>query len=393
MRLVVALILMAWGDGSSALKDRFDAARATWSDDTTGATYQGFVKALIGMGLGLVRRVEASLRRRLIEVAGGHARRFGFFVLAADGSRFELPRTAEHERVFGHGGKDKSSPQMWVTMLWHMGVGLPWDWRIGRGDASERHHLRHMLDDTPADTLLVADAGFTGYELLRAIVDSGRHFLLRVGKGVELLRDLGYEVAQPDKQTVFLWPAYAQRDHQAPLVLRLIKLPGAHDRRRRMYLLTSVVDADRLSDENASVLYRLRWGVELCYRAIKQTFEKRKLRSAAPANALFEMHGLLLGLTLLGLMSVSAIVAQGHDPLSWSVAASLRVVRKAMHQPQRRFDWRTRLAAAVKDTYRRRCKVRRPYARKKQADPPPRRPRIRQARQSEIALARTLQTK
>jgi len=378
---------MAWGE-RSALIDRFVAARAVWADRVGGRTYQGFVKALTGRGLNIVRYAADGLRRRLLTVGGVYQRRFGFVALAVDGSRFELSRTAAHERVFGLAGKANSSPQLWITTLWHMGLGLPWDWRVGRAASSERGHLRAMLEQTPEESLIVADAGFTGYELLRCIIDSGRDVLLRVGRQVKLLRELGYG-QQIDRQTVYLWPTFAQRDCRPPLVLRLITV---RCRGGRMYLLTSVRDPNRLSDEHASALYRMRWGVELCYRSLKQTLERRKLRSHAPANVLFEMHGLMLGLTLLGLMSVSAIVAAGQDPLSWSVAASLRAVRNGLRTPRRPIDWPTSLSRAIKDPYPRRRKVRQHWPRKKHADPPPGPPRLRRATPLEIALCTTLTT-
>ena len=115
---------MAWGNGAAAWVDRFAVARAMWADDATALTDQGFIKAWLRTGRGLAYRIEAALRQRLIDVAGVHARRFGFFVLAADGSRFALPRTGAHERVFGLCGKKCLSPQMYVTMLWHLGVGM-----------------------------------------------------------------------------------------------------------------------------------------------------------------------------------------------------------------------------------------------------------------------------
>lgn len=399
---------MVWGGGGLALIDRFDAARHAWSTADHPSTYQGFVKAWRSVGLKLLYMVAGSLRRGLIEIAGEHALRFGFFVLAADGSRFALASTADHERVFGRGDKQRdkqrstqrgkhndkqrskqapSSPQMWITMLWQMGVGLPWDWRLGRGNASERHHLRKMLGATPANTLLVMDAGFTGYDLLRSIVDSGRHFLLRIGSHVELLRDLDYEIEQRDAQTVYLWPAHAQHARRSPLVLRLVKTRDAKDGRRKMYLLTSVRDATRLPDEGVVTLYRMRWGVELCYRALKQTLEARKLRSHASANALIEMQGLLLGLTLLGLMSVAALIRQGDDPLRWSPAAALRIVRRGIRHAHLACRWLDELGTAVKDTYVRCRQPRQRTARKKHPDPPPGRPRIRKPKKEENTLA------
>lgn len=383
---------MSWGDGSRALVDRFAAARALWPNESRGRTYQGLSKALHRHGLNLGRRVAASMRQQMLDHAGEACRRFGFFPVAADGSRFQLARTDELARVFGVAGKGEGGPQLWTTVLWQMGVGLPWDWRVGRANASERDHLRQMVDDTPADTLLVMDAGFTGYELLATIVASGRDFLVRVGRGVTLLTKLGH-AEWIDEQTVDLWPAKAQRDRQAPLTLRLIELPPSAGRPHPIYLLTSVREPTRLSDEQASVLYRMRWGVELCYRSLKQTLAKRKLRSHAPTQTLFEIHGLLLGLMLLGLISVWSIVQAGGDPLRWSVASALRTVRQGLRQPQRVLAWFDRLSKATKDPYVRRGKTKRHWPRKKHADPPPGPPRQREASAHEIALARQLKIK
>ena len=247
-------------------------------------------------------------------------------------------------------------------MLWQMGLGLPWAWRVGRADSSERDHLLTLLDDTPADSLPVMDAGYSGYRLLSAIADSGRCFLIRASRSVRLLSDLGY--AEPvDEQTVWLWPERAQRDRQPPLVLRLIRLPGAVERRRKVYLLTNVRDPARLSDEQASVLYRMRWGVELGYRSLKQTLERRKLRSHAPAQALFEIHGPILGLMLLGLMTVAAILEAGGDPLGWSVAAALRVVRQGVRH-RRSIDWTAALRAATSRCVRQGAALPRPPSRR-----------------------------
>src|SRR5207244_2241671 len=37
--------------------------------------------------------------------------------------------------------KKATSPQLWLTLLWHVGSGLPWAWRTGPSGASEREHL------------------------------------------------------------------------------------------------------------------------------------------------------------------------------------------------------------------------------------------------------------
>ena len=68
-------------------------------------------------------------------------------------------------------GRKKTGPQLALTVLYHMGTGLPWAWRTGPGTDAERAHLRSMLATLPSGSLLVADAGFTGYDLLRTLLE------------------------------------------------------------------------------------------------------------------------------------------------------------------------------------------------------------------------------
>ena len=204
--------------------------------------------------------------------------------------------------------------KLFLTTLWHMGLGLPWDYRIGPGTDSERRHLVDMLGDLPDDALVVADAGFSGYDLYRRLPGARRSFLLRVGSNVHLLRRLGYaEREGPD--TVYLWPE-ARRD-QPPVVLRLIVLTRGPD---KAYLVTDVLDEAALPASEAALLYEMRWGVEVFYRSCKQTLQRRRMLSRTPGAAREELAWSVLGLWLLGMMTASAIAARGGDPLAWSVA-------------------------------------------------------------------------
>ena len=101
--------------------------------------------------------------------------------VAVDGSRVECPRTQANQETLKCAGREKTGPQLQLTALRHLGSGLLWDWRVGPGVESERSHLREMIDTLPVGALLVADAGFTGYDLFRAILDGGRHLLIRIG--------------------------------------------------------------------------------------------------------------------------------------------------------------------------------------------------------------------
>ena len=80
----------------------------------------------------------------------------------------------------------------------------------------------------------------------------------------------------------------------------------------------------------------MRWGVEVFYRATKQTLRRRRMLSRTPEAARCEWTWALLGVWLLGPMSVSAILGRGGDPLSRSAALARRRVREAMRLGGRR---------------------------------------------------------
>ncbi len=379
--LAMCAVLAAW-DSSNTAVDRFDAARRLVNRHrprrrrALGATYQGFAKAMVTHGVALVRVMVAHLRRSMLAVAGRHQKRRGFFAVAVDGTKIDAPRTISNEAGLGIAGNAGTHPQMLLTTMWHMGTGLPWCWRVGRADASERNHLRSMLPELPAGALVVVDALYTGFDLLHRMQCRGMLFLVRVGSNVRLLRELGY--VQEHGNTVYLWPT-AQRSHP-PLVLRLIRIKT--ERGANVYLITNALDEGQLTDQDATVLYRMRWGVEVFFRSLKQTLEHRKMRSASPARAIIELHWTMVGLMLLGLMTIRHLIAAKRDPLTLSVARALRAVRRSAASATGRigrFALRTALGAAVKDAYRRTCSKKARHWPHKKNDPPCGIPRITMA--------------
>lgn len=394
-RLALAAILMAW-DSTPSLTGRFDSVRTTLRElfpkKPLGNSYQGFIKALMKHSAALLAILTAHLRHQMQQMAGGHWLTQGFCAFAVDGSRVECPRTRANQDTLHRAGRDKTGPQLFLTTLLHMGTGLPWAFQIGPGTDSERNHLRDLLGLLPPQALLVADAGFVGYDLLTAILQGGGQFLIRVGSNVRLLRELGFAQIQDDA-TVYLWPDSHRKKNLPPLVLRLVEL---HDGRKPVFLVTSVLDEARLSDPQAGVLYRMRWGVEVFYRSLKQTLARRKMHSAAPRQARCELAWAMMGLWVLSMMSVRQILATGGVPLALSVATALGRVRLAIRQGSRSRRAGLllgRLHTAVKDSYvRKTSKKARDWPHKKK-DKPPGLPRIRIATEEQLSQAKALYVK
>jgi hypothetical protein len=193
------------------------------------------------------------------------------------------------------------------------------------------------------------------------------NFLFRVGANVRLLRKLG--AVQERSDTVYLWPD--ERHREPPLVLRLLRRRQGN---QTMDLVTNVLDEQRLSAESAGVLDELRWGVEVFYRSLKQTLQKRKMLSRTLQTAAGELTWAVLGMWLLGLMSVTQIIARGGQPLSWSAAVARERVRQSLRLALagRRDRALVRdLGQAVRDAYQRQgSKKARDWPHKKTEKPP-----------------------
>lgn len=384
--LAMAAVLMAWSCCPTLL-DRFAQARTALVEvyrtrRRPGESLEGFCKALVGPGAAVLEVLCGHWRRCVRRVAGEHWTVEGWLLFGVDGSKFDCPRTLANEKGFGVSGKNNSGPQQLLTCLFHVASGMLWAWRRdGVEGEGERSMLRKMLELLPAEAMLLADAGFTGYELLKALKDRGNSFLIRVGSNVKLIEKLGYAVVE-GKQTVYLWPLAQQGRNKRsmprtlgrvrpPLVLRLIKLKDAKG--RPVFLLTNVLQRSRLSDRAAARIYRLRWGIEVMWRGLKQTMGHHKLLSRTPDRAGAELDWAMAGLWMLQLLGGSRMIESGRPPCCHSPAKTLRVVRAAMSGGRRRRgkSLGTRLGAAAKDTYKRTSdKAARHYPKRRPQRPP-----------------------
>lgn len=385
--LTSAALVWVWSDDLT-LRDRFWTARRLvahlFPDHSPPATsYQAFLKVLVRWTKSLISLLQAALRRRMREEFQPLWTICGYAVFGVDGSRLELPRTKSHEAAHSpsptRSGKKKRDrrkrpdliahqkkatlPLLWLTTLFHLGTSQPWSWRIGPSDSSERQHALDMLHELPEGALLTADAGFTGYEFIRAILDSGRHLLVRVGANIRLLKKLGF--VRESNGIVYLWPEKAEKQRLPPLVFRRVLVAGP---RHPVYLITSLWEPHQLSDEQVWELYQRRWGIELFYRHLKHTFQRRKLRSASASNALVELEWSLVGLWALALSAALELIPQQIPPQRISVAGILRAIRRLIRDylHPRQQTSRSVFRDAVVDDYVRKNKHSRDYPRKKQ---------------------------
>jgi hypothetical protein len=297
------------------------------------------------------------------EVGGDHFTTDDWVLIGFDGSRATAPRSASNEQAFcapnyGQGtrakyGQKKSkgmrrkrnrdnpsqppAPQAWITMLWQMSLRLPWTWRLGPSNSSERDHVKAILTEEtfPENTLFCGDAGFVGYPLWSQILAKKHHFLVRVGANVKLLSEKA-DIKKLGGGIVLCWPKGQMNSGYPPLRLRLVKVKVGQT---AMWLLTSVTDRRRLTRKQLVRYYKLRWGIEVEFRGLKQTLDKHALRCRNADRLLVELDWSVRMMAVAELLALreqlstattSEQDADTYDPQDRSLANTMRALRKCM---------------------------------------------------------------
>lgn len=328
--LVCLALCWAWAENKH-VTDAFTYA-ADWCRCLVGgsplSTYQGMMNALVRWTDALLPILWKMMHQKMKQIGGQYWEIGGWVPIAFDGSRDTAPRTVANEDAFcakNHGKgktakyrkkntkgmrrtnneKNKAAPpvpQVWITLMWHVGLRLPWMWRLGPSNSSERDHVMDMIKtgNFPKNTLFCGDAGFIGYPLWSLIIEQGYQFLVRVGGNVSLLLEQG-NVVMKGQMLVLSWTQQAKKAGLPPLRLRLVKVKVG---KTWMWLLTSIRDKSELNVSQIRELYKQRWGIEVEFRGLKQTLNKRNLRCRNEKRVKAELHWSILGMAVAELFAL-----------------------------------------------------------------------------------------
>ena len=361
---------LIWGwQETRHVTDAFDQAAEVCAElglTHVAHTYTAFMNAVDRYRSVFFERLRCRFQDLAEEIGGRFWRRDGWVLIGFDGSRATAPRTVSNEKELcaPHYGKSNSAkyrkrknkgmrrrnndknkphpqgPQAWITMMWHMSLRVPWTWRLGPSNSSERRHVTEILaeEEFPEDTLFCGDAGFVGYEFWEAILAAGGHFLVRVGGNVSLLSERA-DIKKLGGGIVLCWPKGKMASGAKPLRLRLVKIKIG---RTTMWMLTSVLDPKRLPHKKIQQYYKMRWGVEVEYRGLKQTIDKHKLRCRNVDRLYAELDWSIRAMACAELIALreqiprerarSPKTATEYDTKQRSLASTMRALRKCMRQ-------------------------------------------------------------
>lgn len=176
-----------------------------------------------------------------------------------------------------------------------------------------------------SQALLVADAGFIGFDFWRTL-DAHRHaFLIRLSSVCHFYAD--FQVDADFKEGIaWLWPN--DQRHLPPLQVRIIRL-AAKNPRHDVWLATNILDSARLSHADADKMFRARWEHEIFYRGYQRTLDQAKLSSRTAKQAIREVEIALMGTQLLLAQTQWALI-RAKTPGKPSMASAVRQIGREM---------------------------------------------------------------
>lgn len=261
---------------------------------------------------------------------------------------------------------------IWNTSIVHLTLGIPWCWRLGRGGkASERTHLIQMIPLLPKLALVITDAGYVGYELMRKLIEGQVFFLIRMSSLATFYTDQKAPLEKFREGIVYYWPKSIQNQKQPPIRGRLICV---HSRRHKVdvWLFTNVEDRQRLPLQVAAQFYRWRWENEGFFRTYKRTLKKVKLSSRTVRLVHREAEASMIATQLLLCQGALAMPKQREEtPVMCSPRQVLLEIRREIRSEQPRSDYGRRLAKAQRERRERNTpKEKREWPRRKRHEPP-----------------------
>ncbi len=270
------------------------------------------------------------------ELAQVHLRRVkrlvcGLLPVGVDGSILHMFRTQELLRKFGVptnrlGVEQCHYPQAMLVTAWDLARRIPLAWALSSHTVGEREALLGMLDQLAHNALLILDRGYPSSAVLGEILDSGRHFVVRMvaaeGAGWQEVRDFLASGKRDAVVPVEVGTGQNRRIVYLRMVLRAFDpgRPHKHQRRKIMVLITSVLDKT-LTARDLCRLYGERWGIETIYREMKAV---AKIEQWHGHSVKLVRQELILLLVWFCFAAIFAATAETHRPTKASSGAFWR---------------------------------------------------------------------
>lgn len=250
----------------------------------------------------------------------------GWRMIAVDGMGMIMPRSASTSAAYGirrtKSGEELSHyPEARLVSAWDVERRLPVAANVASvlAKGGERKQFLEILDETPANSVIISDSGFPSRESFAEVLDSGRHVVTRMvasESGAGSWSEIRDFIASKKTSAVVemtIGKGKTQRIQRMRLIRRVFRRgrPGKGQTRQLMIIATSL-DETQASDDTIIKLYHKRWTIETIHDEMKNQSNIETWHSKTAKGIEQEIYCHLLWRLLIGHIS-SHIEAKIHQ--------------------------------------------------------------------------------
>jgi hypothetical protein len=228
-------------------------------------------------------------------------------VIAFDGSKYDLPATAEIRKEFdprsGFEFEGRGHyPQCLVTTAYDVFAGLPVARSIATYHGSEREEARGLLPFIPKRSVLLFDRGYPSYEFIHHLRENHKkgYYLFRCPAESTFPAVEAFVRSGLSEDYISIAPSNnflrglsgKQRKRANCIQLRVIRLVSPDG--TVSVLLTNLLNHGAFTKEQIVELYFRRWRIEDHYRSEKVVLEVERFHGKSPNSIRQELFGIVV---------------------------------------------------------------------------------------------------
>lgn len=319
-------------------------AAALWPENSFRSAWQSTGAPRVSSGsladartrlpLGVVSALFDRMTDAAQRLSEGYVRWRGHRVVNIDGFCSSMEDNPELHEAFGtsngkHGVARYPLARVVVAAFMHTMVAVAY--AAGKYRDSENALMREVLPKLAPGDLIVADRHFAGANLYAEYLAGGQEFItrkhprLRVGR----LRKIKKHDRSDFVTELHILPRHRRADESLPEVVRvrMIRVTvGIRGKQTTIWLVTSLLDAEKYPADEVAHLYAARWKVETLIRELKVVCGADVLRSKKPDGVRKELAARMMAMNMVRMLMIEAAVARGEEPSALSFSNAMRLV-------------------------------------------------------------------
>jgi len=343
-----------------------------WCDDAgmpvpnkdTGAYSRGRGRLPLGFLAAANNRINAHLNTRIrpADTYQGHV------IKSIDGSSMTLDDTGDNQSEYPQPSTQKKGcgfPLMGIMGVLNHAHGGWEDFAEGEQSAHDAPIYLKLLHCFNPGDILCGDRAFCTYELMSNLHERLVHTLMRLHQARHSKLDWRRGKRIGKHQRLVTWEKPSQKPKGSTLTadqwaalparmeVRLIRFyfEDRDGKKRRMVLVTTLLDHVKYDWQELAAIYAQRWDIELRLRDVKTTLELDHLRVKTPENARKTLKMALIAYNLIKSSCQEAAHSVGKDlrlmsfkgALDTIVANTARYLRRQKHGNKIREIWASTL--------------------------------------------------